>query len=155
MTRLRRLGPWVLLAAVVVAGLALAATHPSPPPSLRQRTLAIARDIRCPSCEDLNAAQSNALGALAVRQLIRADLQKGMSATEIDAYLVARYGPDIILEPPAHGADALVWWLPAVAAVLGLAGGALALRRWRPRATSGSPGDEDRRLVEQALRELS
>lgn len=151
----RVLAPWLALLVVVVVGLVVGTSRPSAPATLEQRTLAIAKDVRCPSCEDLTAAESNAVGAVAVRNLIRTDLSRGLSESQIDSYLVDRYGPDIILRPPATGLGGVVWWLPALAAVLAAAGAALALRRWRPSRRPVGPDAEDRRLVHQALEELS
>ena len=66
---------------------------------------------------------------------------------------VRRYGADVLLVPKASGLDALVWVLPAVALVCGLAGLAVAFRRWKLQAASVSaPTDADRRLVDEALR---
>ncbi|MHB1446523.1 MAG: cytochrome c-type biogenesis protein [Acidimicrobiales bacterium] len=149
MRALRTWGPWVLLALVVSAGLWVGTSHPSPPPSLAQRTNAIASQVRCPACVDLTAAQSNSQAALAVRSVIRTDLADGRSKAQIEASLVGLYGPDIILRPSTHGLTGLVWLLPAGLGVLGLAGAVLALRRWR--AAPLSPDEGDRALVEEAL----
>ncbi len=149
MKALRAWGPWLLLALVVAVGAGLAGTHRSSPASLSQRTAAIASEVRCPSCEDLTAAESNSLAALAVRSLIRADLARGRSKAQIESYLVGLYGPDIILRPSTHGLSGLVWLVPAALGVLGLGGALLALRRWR--VAPISPDEVDRALVEKAL----
>jgi len=147
---LRAWGPWILLALVVSAGLWVGTSHPSSSPSLAQRTAAIASEVRCPSCEDLTAAESNSQAALAVRSLIRTDLTHGQSKAQIESYLVGLYGSDIILRPSTHGMSGLVWLLPGALGVLGLAGAVLALRRWR--AMPLLPDEADRALVEEALR---
>ena len=148
---LRAWAPWLLVAVVVAVGLSLGASHRPAPLSLDQRTRAIAGQIRCPSCEDLTAAESNSVGAVAVRDLIRSDLSRGMSAGQIDSYLVDRYGPDILLRPSGRGLSGLVWWLPGLVALVALAGALLALRRWRPADRPDAPDAGDRLLVEQAL----
>ena len=56
------------------------------------------------------------------------------------------------LIPPASGFAGLVWILPVVVLIVALAGVSAALARWRRRARS-TPSDDDRALVEQALRE--
>ena len=59
----------------------------------------------------------------------------------------------MLLVPKASGFDALVWVLPAVGFVCGLAALAVAFRRWRLNAQSGAPVTEsDRELVDAALR---
>jgi cytochrome c-type biogenesis protein CcmH len=144
---------WVGLVLAVAAGLWLGSSRPAAAPTLSQRTEAIAAQIRCPSCEDLTAAESNSQTAVAVRELIRSDLAKGQSQAQIESYLVARYGSDIILRPSGRGLSALVWLVPLVAASAGLGGAVIGLLRWRRRP--GGPSQEDRLLVEAALREGS
>ena len=146
--------PWVLLAVVVAVGLGIGASHRGTPPTLGQRVRAIASQIRCPSCADLTSAESNSETAVAVRALIRRDLVAGESAAQIEQYLADRYGNDILLRPPAHGVDALVWVLPVVVAGLAVVGVALGLRRWRPNGPPPGADEADRRLVEQALEKV-
>ncbi|MGH9301037.1 MAG: hypothetical protein ACRD0E_04055, partial [Acidimicrobiales bacterium] len=55
-----RWAPWWALGAVVVVVLAIGSHRPGPPPTLDQRVDQIASGIRCPSCADLSAAQSDA-----------------------------------------------------------------------------------------------
>ena len=149
----RAWAPWAALLIVLVLAVVIGLGGRSAPPTLTQRTNAIASEVRCPSCEDLNAAVSNSQAAVAVRSLIRQDLSQGETKAQIESYLVGRYGPDIILKPPAHGVTLLVWLLPAVAAAAGLAGALLALRRWRSVTGSdrGGPDEGDRALVRAAL----
>jgi cytochrome c-type biogenesis protein CcmH len=118
-------------------------------PTLDQREHAIAAEVRCPSCSALTAADSNASTAVAVRNAIRQQLVAGKSREQIESFLAGRYGPDILLRPTSRGLTGLVWVLPVAAALLVLAGLALALRRWcRPAAALG---DTDRQLVDEAL----
>ncbi|HET6793722.1 MAG TPA: cytochrome c-type biogenesis protein [Acidimicrobiales bacterium] len=143
---------WAGLAAVLIAAVVIGSTGRSAPQTLTQRTNAIASEIRCPSCEDINAAESNSQAAVAVRSLIRQDLARGQTKAQIESYLVGRYGPDIILKPPARGVTAVVWFLPAAAALIGLVGALLALRRWRGiRGGEGGPDAADRAIVRAAM----
>ena len=156
MTRSRLIvwAPWLLVLVVLGVGLAIGAGVGGSP-SIDDRTRAIASEIRCPSCSDLNAAQSNDVTAVAVRNLIHQRLEQGQSEAEIDAYLVSRYGPDILLRPSGRGISSLVWILPVVVALLALAAVAWALARWRATAGSSSeivePDGEARRRVDEAL----
>ena len=63
---------------------------------------------------------SSAPTAVAVRDTIRQQVAEGRTDQQIEAYLVARYGSAIVLDPPARGWSLLVWLLPLV-------GGALAV----------------------------
>ena len=155
MSRMRTWAPWILLAVVVAVGLGIGMSRPGSPPSVDQQVRAIAAEVRCPSCADLNAAQSNDVTAVAVRAAIRQRLVQGQPRSEIESFLVSRYGPDILLRPPTRGIGGLVWALPLGAAVLGLAAAGWALRRWR-RGDAGSvsgrpPDEEEQALVQRAL----
>ncbi len=137
--RWRRAGLWAAVA--LVAGLALAIgagafnSGGSKPPSLYQRTLAVAGQYRCPVCASESAAVSDAPEAVEIRSLIQGWLKQGDSPTQIRHFLVTDYGPSILEKPPATGLNALVWALPAAAGVLGLAGLGFAFARWRRLST--------------------
>jgi cytochrome c-type biogenesis protein CcmH len=114
-----------------------------------QRAEAIDSVIRCPSCEDLSVAQSTAPTALAVRNAVALRVHAGESTGEIESFLEARYGPTILLQPPASGSTLLLWVLPIAAGAVGIAvlGGVF----WRRRYSSSTVGEEDRALVAAAL----
>jgi cytochrome c-type biogenesis protein CcmH len=97
-----------------------------------QRASAIDAQIRCPSCEDVSVAQSSASDAIAVRHEVAKMVAQGASTSEIEDTLVGQYGPTILLRPPTSGLSALVWFLPAIGAVVAVAAvGALFWRRSR------------------------
>jgi cytochrome c-type biogenesis protein CcmH len=143
----------VWLAMVVALGVAfgydaLASHHRQ---SLDQQVAAIANQVRCPSCQDETAENSATQTAAAVRATIRQRLLAGQSQAQIEAYLESRYGPSILLRPPAGGLSGLVWVLPVAAAVAALAGLAVAFRRWRP-SPAAPLSDEERALLDRARR---
>jgi cytochrome c-type biogenesis protein CcmH len=81
-------------------------------------------------------------------------VRAGDTDAQIDAFLVSRYGPGILLRPPTTGASATVWVVPVVAVLVGLAVlGAFYWRRRRVRPAELE--DEDRALVARALAERS
>ena len=121
----------VALALTLAVALAIGAGG-SGTPSLASRAAAVESRIRCPSCEDLSIAQSEAPSAIAARRTVAAMLRSGASEATIDATFVARYGPSILLSPPDSGLDALVWVLPVAGLLLALGGlGVLFWRRQR------------------------
>ncbi len=143
----------VWLAMVVALGVAfgydaLASHHRQ---SLDQQVAAIANQVRCPSCEDETAENSATQTAAAVRAAIRQRLLVGQGQAQIEAYLESRYGPSILLRPPAGGLSGLVWVLPVAAAVAALGGLAVAFRRWRP-SPAAPLSDEERALLDRARR---
>jgi len=110
--------------------------------------------VRCPSCEDLSVATSSAPTALTVRSTVRQLIAEGRTDQQIKDYLVARYGPAIVLEPPARGWSLLVWLLPLLGGLAATAAVATVLVR-RRQAVDERPagGDRTERLGGPALEE--
>ncbi len=122
-------------ALVVVLAVALAiggGLGSSPHLTDAQRAAALDTQLRCPSCEDLSVAQSQASDAVAVRNEVAKLVGEGRTDAEVDDALVDQYGSTILLRPPDSGLAALVWILPVVGAVVaGAALGVLFVRRAR------------------------
>lgn len=122
----RRFPIWVVLGVVLIAALLVGSgIFSSKPLTQAQRVEVIAAGIRCPSCEDLSVAQSDAQTAQTVRAAIKAQVARGRTDQQIDNYLVARYGSTIVLSPPTSGWSVLVWILPPLAGAVAV--GALVL----------------------------
>jgi cytochrome c-type biogenesis protein CcmH len=141
---------WLVMGAVLVSALVIGARGPSGPPTENQRVKRIASQVRCPTCRELSAAESDAAAAKAVRTEIRRRVRVGERDGHIIAFLVSRYGDDILLKPKASGVASLVWVLPVAAVICALAGLGVAFRRWRSRS-GVVVSAEDRALVEREL----
>jgi cytochrome c-type biogenesis protein CcmH len=146
----RRWLPWLALVVVLVVALVVGSTGHHAATDMDGRVRAIAADIRCPVCSGQSAADSQAPESQEIRAIIRQRLQEGQNAGQVKAYIVSRYGEGILLRPETHGVALLVWLLPVVAFVAAAGGLVLALRRRR--RVHVAPTDEDRALVEEALR---
>ena len=144
--------PWVLMTVVLAGALAVGARDGGGPRSERDRVMAVAGEVRCPTCRGLSAAESDAKAAQAIRDEITERVRAGESDAEIRAFLVSRYGRDILLRPEAGGVAALVWALPVAGLVVAVAGLVVVFRRWRGRS-GGEPSPEDQDLVARALGE--
>jgi cytochrome c-type biogenesis protein CcmH len=138
---------WALLAVVVAVTLVLGSIHPGPRGDAA-RISHLDSIIKCPSCEDLSIAQSNAPTAIGLRAIVAADVQAGQSDAQIEQYAVSRYGPSVLLEP-GGGTGSVAWAVPLVALVL--AAGAVSTFLWRRRRPSARPASEDEALVAAAL----
>ncbi len=152
--RLKRWPGWVLLVLVVAGFLAVGATRGTGPQTQEDRIDGVTRRVACPVCDGESVFESRNSASRAIRgevaELVRAN---ELSDDQIVAFLETRYGADVLLVPKASGFDALVWVLPAVVFVCGLAGLAVVFRRWRREAASiGVPTAADREIVEAALR---
>ena len=162
--RSRQFPLWSLLGVVLVVALLVGGgVFSSSPPTNAQRAAAIESVIRCPSCEDLSVAVSTAPTAVTVRATVRQLVDEGRSDGQIKDYLAARYGSAIVLEPPTSGWSLLVWALPIVAGLAGLAILVVVLVRRRRRGTGALDADvrgpmvdpvaleERRRFLSQSL----
>jgi len=145
--------PWVVLGVVAVAVLAVG-THRSSHPTLQAETLHIAGMVRCPVCQGESAAQSSAPASVQIRNQIGQELSAGEHQSQILSGIVAAYGPGILEKPEASGVSLLVWVIPVIAVVIAVAGLSVAFARWRPRQAA-TVSDDDRALVDRALRDDS
>ncbi|MHB1208967.1 MAG: cytochrome c-type biogenesis protein [Acidimicrobiales bacterium] len=118
---------WAL--AVVVVGVFALVNTPSAPSSL-SRIAHLESLVKCPSCEDLSVAQSNATSAVAVRNEITKKVKAGESDNQILTSLEDVYGTSILLSPSTSGIGALLWLAPLlVLVIVAVMGVRLARRR--------------------------
>ncbi|MGQ0433499.1 MAG: cytochrome c-type biogenesis protein [Microthrixaceae bacterium] len=143
---------WLGIAALVIVSLVRAGTAEGPPRTDQERVRDIAATIKCPTCRSQSVAGSDAAAARAIRADITRRVEAGESADAIRAAVAGTYGNDVLLTPPRSGVEGIVWVLPVVALVLGLAGLSAAFARWR-RSPAGAATDEDRALVNRARAE--
>ena len=153
MSRRTLLVGWALMAIVLVAALTVGVAQGRSPRTLQDRVDAIARTVKCPQCTSESVFESRSLAAENLRREIAAQVQQGASDDAIRAGIVARYGEDVLLTPPAAGVGALVWVVPPVVGVLAAAGLVFAFARWRRLGAREGPSEADRELVARARAE--
>jgi cytochrome c-type biogenesis protein CcmH len=86
--------------------------------------------VKCPACDDLSVAQSNATSSIAVRHDIARRVREGESDNKILTSLEATYGTSILLSPSTSGLGVLLWLVP-LGALLALVVAAVRLVRRR------------------------
>jgi cytochrome c-type biogenesis protein CcmH len=119
-----------ILTALLLASVA-PAQQPTPADSiLEARTAAIASQLRCPVCQGLSIQESPSELSQQMRAVVKDQLRAGKTPEEVKAYFVSKYGEWILLEPKPHGFNVLVYALPLLLVFAGLAGIALAVRKW-------------------------
>ncbi|HEY2835878.1 MAG TPA: cytochrome c-type biogenesis protein [Rhizomicrobium sp.] len=103
-------------------------------PGMETRARALQRQLRCLVCQGESIDESGATLAADLRHLVRQQMAAGKSDAEIKAFLVARYGDFILMQPPLQ-ADTFVLWLAPFVVLLGAGGVAFwVIRRARPAA---------------------
>lgn len=139
-----------MIGALVVVALVRAGVSEGPPRTPEERVHDIADTIKCPTCRSQSVASSESAAARAIRADIARRVDDGESADEIRAAVAATYGEEVLLTPARSGVEGIVWVLPVIALVIGLAGVSAAFARWR-RAPAVSASNDDRALVAEAL----
>ena len=147
---LGRWGAWVAIGVVLLITFAIGIQSTGPPPTNADRLLAISQTIKCPQCHGESVAESNADVSIQIRADIAKRLDQGQTDDQIRAYYASTYGDFILLTPKATGVTSLVWIIPVVAFVLGVAGLVVAFRRWKVRGDVHATA-ADRELVGRAL----
>lgn len=136
---LSRWGIWAIIALAVTAALIVGSSRPSHP-TLQQRTMSLASQVRCPVCGGESAAQSQVAAAVDIRTQIHEELAAGTPPGQVLDHIVQAYGTGILERPPAQGIGIVVWVLP-VAVMAAAAGGlVLAFARWRRSRPAVVPG---------------
>jgi len=150
---------WLRALCVLVAmliGLPALAVEPSemlPDPTLEARAREIGQALRCVVCQNQSIDDSAAEVARDMRRAVRERLVAGDSNQQVFAFMVARYGDYVLLDPPFK-ARTLVLWLGAPV-LLVVAGGALfyAARRRRTAVAPPPLTDQERKRLDGILSE--
>jgi cytochrome c-type biogenesis protein CcmH len=144
----KKWAPWIALGLVVVVALAIV-VWPRGDQSAAARAHTLETQLKCPECEGLSVADSNAPTSRAIRTDVKKRIAEGQSNEEIRQAYVARYGEEILLQPRSSGLSLIVWVLPVVVLVAGALGIWLVLARNR-RAPKLHATEADEELVERA-----
>ena len=134
---------------LLVAMLALAVAGPAgavqpgeelTDPDLEARARVLSREIRCLVCQNESIDDSEADLAHDLRLIVRERIAAGDDDAAVKAFLVARYGDFVLLDPPVKPATWLLWFGPAAILALAMAGAMFYLRR-RQRLMEALPLD--------------
>jgi cytochrome c-type biogenesis protein CcmH len=103
--------------------------------ALEARARHLSQELRCMVCQNQSIDDSDAPLAHDLRVLVRDRLKAGDNDTQVLDFLVARYGEFVLLKPPLELRTLLLWGLPPLALVAGLAGLVAAMRRRKAAST--------------------
>lgn len=106
---------------------------------LVRRTQEVASEIRCPVCQGLSIADSPSEMAVNMKGQVEALLARGYTERQIKDYFERSYGQFALLRPKFSGVNALVWILPVVALLAGVAIVVAKIRRLESRNPAGPP----------------
>jgi cytochrome c-type biogenesis protein CcmH len=122
---------------------------------IRERFHVLVTELRCPKCQNQNLADSNSPISADLREEIFRMLEEGKSDREIIGFLVVRYGEFVMYRPPVKKTTMMLWFLPGVLLLVGLAIIFSVRRRQMMRATddivdnqAGLAAEEQARLAQ-------
>ena len=152
MRRRRIAGAAIALAFALLAGMAAQAVEPNEmlkDPALEARAQTIGESLRCLVCQNQSIEDSGADLAHDLRVLVRQRVAAGDTNEQAIAFVVARYGDFVLLDPPFKPATWALWLASPAVLLLGVAGLAVWFRR-RSRIAAVTPplsADEERRIA--------
>ena len=150
---IKRWPSWVLLLLCAVALMVVGVDRVSGPSTAEERIDAIAQRLACPTCDGESVYESRGSASQAIRKEIARRVADGQSSDdEIVAAIDDSYEADLRLVPDSSGLESMIWIAPMVVAVGAVALLVVAFRRWRSEG-SLTPTDEERSVVEKALRQ--
>ena len=137
MNKGKRVHLW-FLALLAVLALSLARPTFAQQPSADEIN-EVAKKLSCPTCTGINVADCPTETCAQWRAKIGELLAEGESEQEILDYFATRYGDHVLQVPPKRGFFVLVWVLPVVAILAGLAWLAYLMRGWSQRSAAATP----------------
>jgi len=161
-----RMGKWAmaLVAGVLVGLLIVGAAAAQGGKVTDDQVNAVAKQLNCPVCENVPLDVCETQACAQWRDLIRQKLATGDKPEQIIAYFRATYGDRVLQSPPREGFTGLIWSLPFVGLIAGLAILVVVLRRMaaQPKAEAeveveaktDAVADEYRKRLERELKEL-
>ncbi len=146
----------LVFASVVVLLTVSAVQAQGPDREVMERVYEIADKLNCPLCQGQTLSECPLLICEQMRAEIAQRLQEGQSEAEILDAFVARYGIEVLNQPPAEGFNLLAWVIPFVGLAVVLAVGSWALVTWSRRRQGAveAPGVELDGLPDEYLQRL-
>lgn len=106
--------------------------------TIDEQTVTIAKQLKCPVCQNVPVAYSQSQLAEEMREVIREKVAQGESETAIVQYFVDRYGEDVLLEPRREGFSLLLWVTSIGVLFFGAVVVGVVLWNWRQSRPAGA-----------------
>jgi len=92
---------------------------------------AIAKQLYCPICENTPLDVCPTKACADWREQIRQKLNEGWSEQQIKDFFAAQYGDSVLADPPRRGINWLVYLIPAIVIIAGIAVTINVLKNWQ------------------------
>jgi cytochrome c-type biogenesis protein CcmH len=80
----------------------------------------LAKELRCPKCQNQNLSDSNAMIAADLRRELYSQVKEGKTEQQIIDFMVDRYGEFVLYRPALNSRTAVLWYGPVVILALAL-----------------------------------
>lgn len=87
--------------------------------SQRDRFQLLVHELRCPKCQNQTLSDSNSQIAIDLRDEVARMVKEDLSNSEVNEYMVNRYGDFVLYRPPVQTNTLVLWWGPVVMLGLG------------------------------------
>lgn len=81
-------------------------------PQEQKRSIDLAKQLRCPQCQNQNLVESNSPIAKDLRLQVYQQIKAGKSDKEVVAFMTRRFGDFVLYEPPLNAKTYVLWLLP-------------------------------------------
>ncbi|RYU67011.1 heme lyase NrfEFG subunit NrfF [Aliivibrio finisterrensis] len=81
-------------------------------PQEQKRSIDLAKQLRCPQCQNQNLVESNSPIAKDLRLEVYQQIKAGKSDKEVVAFMTRRFGDFVLYEPPLNAKTYVLWLLP-------------------------------------------
>jgi len=149
---MRALLALVLLALLSAPALAVRPDEMLADPALEARARSISEGLRCLVCQNQSIDDSDADLAHDLRVIVRERLTAGDTDDQVRAYLVARYGEYVLLNPVMAPHTLLLWITAPVVLVVGGIAVFITARRKRGTVAEGELTAEEAKALEELER---
>jgi cytochrome c-type biogenesis protein CcmH len=112
-------------------------------PALEARAHSLSRDLRCVVCQNQSIDDSDAALARDLRIILRERIAAGDTDEQAVAFLVARYGSFVQLQPPVRFDTLALWFGPLGVLLLGGLGAFVYVRSRAPSRATPLSADEE------------
>ncbi len=122
----------------------------------------VAKNLNCPTCKGLNLEDCRTQTCSQWRDQIKDLLAQGYTEQEVLDWFVARFGVEVLQEPPPKGNGLFAWLLPLFGFIVGVGWLVFLMRKWSvhktPESSAIDPEDnidvEYLEKIEQDLKEF-
>ncbi|MFV0449396.1 MAG: cytochrome c-type biogenesis protein [Vibrio sp.] len=87
-------------------------------PLVQKKAISLAKQLRCPQCQNQNLVESNSPIAQDLKLVVFKMMNEGKSEQQVIDYMTERFGDFVLYKPKLSLANALLWGLPFLCAVI-------------------------------------